>query len=377
MSELLHVLLVEDNPGDADLIKELLSCSTPARYEIECMSRLAAALERVKSGRFDIILLDLGLPDSAGLDTVRAMRRQAANIPIVVLTGNDDEQTGIAAIKEGAQDYLVKGQIGEKLFVRLINYAIERKRGEDRIRQINEELEKRVIERTMELENINRELESFSYSISHDLHAPLRAISGFLEIIYEDYTDKLDEKGKDYINRIAAATKRMTQLIDALLTLSHLSRSEMKKVNINLSKTAKAIVKELAFNYPERHVNFICVDDVFVFADEALIRTALCNLLNNAWKYTNKRELACVELGMIEKDGNSIYFVRDDGVGFNMKYVDKLFIPFQRLHSKSDFEGDGIGLATVSRIVKRHGGEIWVNSAEGKGSIFYFTLGLV
>ena len=223
-------------------------------------------------------------------------------------------------------------------------------------------------------ETANRELESFSYSVAHDLRAPLRAISGFSEILLGDQRDRLDARGQDYLRRMAAAAERMGNLIDALLGLSRVTRTEPLQQRVDLSKVAGSVIDNLRATQPERSVEVVIHEGLVVVGDPQLLRSALENLLGNAWKFTGKREGARVELGLTEKDGERAYFVSDNGAGFEMAYASKLFAPFQRLHSPSAFPGTGIGLATVQRIIHRHGGRIWAESETGKGATFFFTL---
>jgi PAS domain S-box-containing protein len=243
------------------------------------------------------------------------------------------------------------------------------------IRRLNAELEERVRERTAELEVANKELESFAYSVSHDLRAPLRSIDGFSRALLEDYRDRLDNTGKDYLRRVRNATLRMGNLIDDLLTLSRITRSEMRQENVNVSAVAREIAAELQTDDPEREVEFEIQNGIRAKADPSLLRVALQNLLYNAWKFTGRAAKSRIEFGSVRGDGRQVYFVRDNGVGFDMTYADKLFGAFQRLHSESEFPGTGVGLATVQRIVRRHGGEVWAEGAVDRGATFFFTLG--
>jgi signal transduction histidine kinase len=239
---------------------------------------------------------------------------------------------------------------------------------------LNETLEQRVAERTAELEAANRELESFCYSVSHDLRAPLRGIDGFTTILQESHGDKLDQQAKNYLQRVRAATQRMGHLIDDLLKLSRTVRSEMNPTTVNLSELAQSIANDLQETAPDRRATFSIAPDMIANADAALIRAVLENLLGNAWKFTGKRTEAQIEVGSTVTAGQTTYFVRDNGTGFDMKYADKLFGAFQRLHSISEFEGTGVGLANVQRIIRRHGGQVWADAKLDEGATFYFTL---
>lgn len=240
--------------------------------------------------------------------------------------------------------------------------------------RIKAELERCVAERTAQLEAANRELESFSYSVSHDLRGPLRGMDGFSQMLLEDYGDKLDDAGKDALGRIRAASQRMGNLIDDLLRLSQMTRAELNSTPVDLSAIAREIADAIDREQPGRSVEWVIEPGLGIRADRALIRVAMQNLLQNAWKFTGRTAKPSIRVGALERDGKTVYFVADNGVGFDMAYADNLFGAFQRLHHAGDFPGSGIGLALVRRIIRRHGGEIWAEAKDGAGATFFFTV---
>jgi light-regulated signal transduction histidine kinase (bacteriophytochrome) len=227
--------------------------------------------------------------------------------------------------------------------------------------------------RTAEVETANKELEAFSYSVSHDLRAPLRGIDGFCQALVEDCAERLDEQGKDYLKRIQAATVRMGQLVDDLLNLSSVSRAQLRKGRVDLTALVQGLSNELQQRDPEREAEFRIQTGLVADADQQLMRIVLTNLLENAWKFTSKQKRARIEFGALPSAKETAYFVRDNGAGFDMAYVNKLFAPFQRLHTANQFPGTGIGLATVQRIILRHGGRVWAEGEKGNGASFYFS----
>ncbi|HTQ08487.1 MAG TPA: ATP-binding protein, partial [Fimbriimonadaceae bacterium] len=238
-----------------------------------------------------------------------------------------------------------------------------------------QELDRLVHERTIELVASNRELEAFCYSISHDLRQPLRAIDGFSRAAVDDLGNDVPDGVKEHLSRVRRAAHRMSELIDALLTLSRLNRVEMKREKVNLSEIAETALAEMALAEPARANRYSVRKGLTAAGDARLLQIALTNLLSNAWKFSGKSEEPFVEFGVTKLEGRPCFYVRDNGIGFDMAYYSKLFKPFERLHSDSDYFGTGIGLATVARVIDRHGGTIWAQSEEGKGATFYFTLG--
>lgn len=261
-----------------------------------------------------------------------------------------------------------------KVFAVRAASEMERELAEGKVRSLNAQLEQRVRERTRDLESANAELESFSYSVSHDLRSPLRAINGFSQALMEEYAESLDATARGYLSRVCAATQRMGDLIDDMLELSRVSRHELNRGRVDLGEIARDIVAHLQAQAPRRRIAWDIKGDLAVTGDAGLLRIALDNLLENAWKYTSQRESAHVTVSAVYLGGERVFCVRDDGVGFDMQYVHKLFGAFQRLHALHEFPGTGIGLATVARVIQRHGGRIWAEGALNQGACFYFTI---
>ena len=269
---------------------------------------------------------------------------------------------------------LVVAAVGRAISKDLDRARAARQQAEAEIRVLNLELAGRVRKRTAQLEAANRELEAFSYSVSHDLRAPLRGIDGWTLAFLEDYGQRLDDQGRTYLERVRTETQHMGQLIDDMLSLSRVGRAEMQLEPVDLTAMARAIAGRLRETGPERLVEFVIQAGLIAEGDPHLLEIALFNLLDNAWKFTGKRPQGLIEFGRIEREGQPVFLVRDNGAGFDLAYADKLFGAFQRLHTVSEFPGTGIGLATVQRIVHRHGGRIWAEAAVDRGATFYFTL---
>jgi two-component system NtrC family sensor kinase len=348
------------------------------------------ALELLAVQPVDCILLDLLMPGLSGQQTCERIKAAPTvrEIPVIMLTALEDRESMIQGLGIGADDYLSKSSELEVLKAR-VRAQIRRKQFEDENRRIREELLRKELEATEaraarelaetkailvdELERKNKELEAFSYSVSHDLRAPLRAIDGFSRVVLEDLGDNLDPKGRGYLQRVCAAAQRMGELIDDLLKLSRVGRADLRRSHVNLSHIAHQVIAGLR-KHSDRQVEVVVQDHLVADADSRLMQIVLENLLGNSWKFTTNVSDARIELGRDHNGDDDIYFVRDNGAGFDMAYVEKLFRPFQRLHSDADFAGTGIGLATVSRIVDRHGGRVWAEGAVDRGATFYFTI---
>jgi signal transduction histidine kinase len=255
--------------------------------------------------------------------------------------------------------------------------SLRRRQAENLLRRLNEELEDRVDRRTADLQSSLNELEAFSYSVSHDLRSPLRGINGFSRLLLDDYGARLDGEGREHLQRICAATLRLSDLIDGMLDLAQITRAPMHPARVDLSVRAESVLRKLRLSQPVRQVEIVVQPGVSALGDERLLSVAMQNLLSNAWKFTSKQDAARIEFGSRTVAKETAYFVRDNGIGFDMQFADKLFRAFNRLHGMNEFAGTGIGLATVQRIVQRHRGRVWAEGEVGKGAVFYFTLPVV
>lgn len=372
----IKVLLIEDNPGDARMIQESLAETTDDPFDLETTDTLAAGLQRLGLGGIDAMLLDLALPDSFGLETFARAKAQALGVAIIILTGIKDESLALKLVQRGAQDFVAKVDASGNNLTRAILYAIERERLELKFKRLNEELEQRIRERTSELEAANQELEAFSSSVSHDLRAPLMNIHAYSDLLLEKHASQVGEQAQKYLRGINEGVMRMSHLIDDLLKLSKMNRQELHRQSVHLVPLVAEVLHELEAQTANRKINWRIGALPVIQGDQGLLKQVFTNLLSNAIKYTRPCNPAVIEISQEVIEGQRTFLVRDNGVGFDMKQATELFAPFRRFHSEQDFEGTGIGLATVRRIIDKHRGRVWADSRPNQGSTFYFTVGL-
>jgi DNA-binding response OmpR family regulator len=390
-----RILSVDDDPDYSDVLADRLR---KRGYDVVHAGSGEDAIQLLDVQSVDCILLDRSMAGIGGIETCRRLKGSPSlrDTPLIILTASDQRDAVLEGLSAGADDFVSKGSGFDVLSAR-IQAQIRRKQVEDEQRKVREQLlrsevdaaearaakavvEARAamaeeLERTNdELAQANRELEAFSYSVSHDLRAPLRTISAFTHAIIEDIGEHVDDKARDHIRRVLAATSRMSDLIDALLELSRISRTPVGRHRVDLSQLAAIVLDDLARREPARAVGLDIAPGLVVDADGRLMRILLDNLLGNAWKFTSHADPARIELGREQHRGDAVYFVRDNGAGFDMSQAARLFTPFQRLHYHNDFSGTGIGLATVRRIVERHGGKIWAEGSIGGGAKISFTV---
>jgi len=350
------VLVVDDNADLRGYLTGLLS----ARYDVSVATDGQAALEAIRARRPDLVVSDVMMPRLDGIGLVQALRADPAtlDLPVILLSARAGEDASVQGIDSGSDDYLVKPFSARELLARVGTHL--------QLARMRREL-------TGELERANRELDAFSYSVSHDLRAPLRAIDGFARALLRNHAAALDEGGRHYLDRIVSGVGRMSTLIDALLELARISRAAVSKTNVDLSALAGEVAADLRAAQPDRAVTVDIEPGLVARGDHRLLSVVLVNLIGNAWKFTARTAAARIEVARHFGEPHA-FSVRDNGAGFDMAYAGRLFAPFQRFHAGSEFAGTGIGLATVQRVVTRHGGRIWAEAAPDRGAAFFFTL---
>lgn len=384
------ILAVDDSPT---FLNEIADVLRGEGYDVVPARSGEEALELLGVQPVDCILLDLMMPGIGGHEACKLIKASPVlrDVPLIILTSVEDRDSMIQGLAVGADDFIRKSSDFEVLKAR-VRAQLRRKQFESEHRLVREELLRRELTAAEaraaqelaqaralmveELELKNKELEAFSYSVSHDLRAPLRAIDGFSHLLLENSEGKFDDDEKHYLHQMRAAAKRMGDLIDDLLELAQAGSAELQREPVDLSAMTEDVLAQLSGATPSRDVTYKIARSLRIDADPRLIRIVLDNLLGNAWKYTGRVDAARIEVGHEIRRGQVVFYVRDNGAGFDMSYADKLFRPFQRLHLASEFPGSGIGLATVKRIIDRHGGEIWAESKAGEGASFYFHTGV-
>jgi two-component system, sensor histidine kinase and response regulator len=362
----LSLLIVDDEPASMRALCDTLEFEGYRTYGFTSPGEALAAM---RERQFDLLLADLQMPGTNGIDLMKSAQLIDPTLVAVIMTGHGALETAIAAMKAGALDYIQKP-------IKLVTTlpVLERALAVRQLRIEKKRLEENVRERTEELKIANRELEAFSYSVSHDLRAPLRAVSVFTQALLSDHVTALTDEGKRLLQNVNAGAAHMDRLITDLLRLSQLNRQPLHKAPARFSELAQKVIDGMTHERAGRDIEFVIADFPTWQVDVGLIQQVFVNLISNAIKFTRERDKARIEIGY-RMDGTSlVVFVKDNGVGFNMKYMNKLFGVFQRLHSADQFEGTGVGLSIVRRIVERHGGKVWVDGGQDQGATFYFSL---
>ncbi|HEV8124409.1 MAG TPA: response regulator [Gemmatimonadales bacterium] len=382
--ERVNILLVDDQPANLVALEAMLQ---GLGQNLVTADSGREALKRMMAQDFAVILLDVKMPEMDGFETASLIRQRdkSRDTPIIFLTAADRSQTeAVRGYAVGAVDYLVKPVVPEfvrskvAVFVELAKKNALLRRQAELLRESEQaarDLAETRAALVRDLEHKNAELETFSYAVSHDLRAPLRRIDSFSRAIVESQAERLDPQGRHFLERVREASQQMAQLIDDVLYLSRVTRAELREHDVDLSGLVTLLLDRMQEAEPDRKVEAKVRPGLTASGDGQLLRIALQNLLENAWKFSSREPVTRIEFGTTNLPGESAYFVRDNGAGFNMAYADRLFGPFQRLHPSTDFPGSGIGLATVQRIIHRHGGRIWGEGLEGQGATFHFTLG--
>jgi len=362
------LLIVDD---EAALMTALCKTLELEGYSTTGFTSAREALAHLREHSFDLLLTDLMMPEMDGITLLGAAQAIDRDLAGIVMTGHGTIDTAVKSLQSGAVDYVLKPFRLDNLLAVLTRALTLR-----HLQIENKELQLRIQERTRELEASNAELESFSYSVSHDLRAPLRAIEGFCDLFMKDYGRQIPADGLDMLANVSAGTARMNRLIDDLLHLARFGRQPLESHTVMMTELVRRVTASVAAQWRERNVQVQIPELPDCFGDGSLLEHVLTNLLSNAFKFTAKRDPAHIEVGAHTEAAEQVYFVRDNGVGFDMKYADRLFGAFQRLHSQSEFPGTGIGLSIVHRIVRRHGGRTWVTSQLQQGTTVFFSLPL-
>jgi len=361
-----RILIVDD---EAAQMKALCDTLRDHGYETVGFSGANSALAALRQKPFDLLLADLMMPEMSGIELLHSALGTDPNLVGIIMTGQGTIATAVEAMKTGALDYVLKPFTLSAMLPVLSRALTVRA-----LRMENAALTRRLQERTDELEAANKELGAFSYSVSHDLQAPIRAILGFSEMLLNQHAPNMSDEGRRLLNIVKGSAKKAAELIEGLLRLSHLGRQPLKKRPVNTLLLVQEVVEDLHKQQGDRRVEIRVGELPDCIGDPSLLRQVFVNLLSNAVKFTRQKENALIEIGFRREGAEEVYFVGDNGAGFNMKYTEKLFGAFQRMHSGEEFEGTGVGLSIVERIIRRHGGRIWADSTVGKGSIFHFTL---
>lgn len=360
------LLIVDD---EAPQMQALCDTLRDHGYLTTGFTSAGEALAAMRNQKFDLLLTDLMMPEMDGIGLLRAALKVDGDLACVMMTGHGTIDTAVEAMRAGALDYILK-----PFKLSMVLPVLARALTIRKLRLENAALERRVRERTDELEAANKELEAFSYSVSHDLRAPLRAMSGFSHILVEDYAAQMPAEAQHLLDNVCKSARRMEQLIEDLLQFSRMSRQPLSKRSLKVSTLVREVIGELRKEQPNRNIEVQVCELPDCCGDPSLLRQVFVNLLSNAFKFTLHREKAWIQVGHQQMGAEAVYFVRDNGAGFDMHYAEKLFGVFQRFHSSGEFEGTGVGLSIAQRIVQRHNGRIWAEAQADKGASFYFTL---
>jgi two-component system sensor histidine kinase/response regulator len=361
-----RILIVDD---EAALMKALCATLRDRGYETTGVNSGQAALAALRDAKFELLLTDLMMPGMDGIGLLRAAREIDPDLVGIMMTGAGTVSTAVEAMKAGALDYILK-----PFELSVILPVLSRSLAVRRLRMENAVLERRVRQHAADLELANEELEAFSYSVSHDLGAPVRAVGGFSQILLKEAGPRLSDREQQLLHKICSGAAQMRELIESLLNLSRVGRQPLSRRPTNLVTLVGQVLDDLSKEREGRQIEVRLGELPGCIGDPLLLKQVFVNLLANAFKFTGGKEKAAVEVGCQEQNGEKIYFVRDNGAGFDMRYAERLFGAFQRLHSRDEFAGTGVGLSIVQRIIRHHGGRIWAEAEVDKGATFYFTV---